>query len=358
MAYKWSWAFGSETPQELIDYGGWVFNSVGATFSANSNTIKHSYAGDASDRYSMGLRGGTYATTPFAVGGGEGWFSAYFWINSELDFQNYSFLTIKGLNSGYDIVIQCESATRTLKLQFGGGGTWFTASSPLGLAVDTWHHIGVKYNMTIEDKFSADVFINGTSEISGSRSGNANFDSEQSASFTLGGVLNGSLPTYGVYWSDLVAYDSQADPNPFGQFVTRVEPYFDSADSGTWAPDTNSGQESGPQATNLSGAVATSPVVAEADPLTGEYVRVQSRDLGTNLGLTSFDSFGFTSHLFASGSSATNIISKFKFGSPNPPFISGTAVIDGENAYAYASSGSTSWTSGSAVFLQAEISGS
>jgi hypothetical protein len=186
-------------------------------------------------------------------------------------------------------------------------------------------------------------------------------DAETTAYFKLGGARNVFVPTDSLLWSDIVIYDDLADPNPFGQLVTRIEPYFDqSATSGTWTPAANIGKAPGQQAENLSGSISTSPVVSEADPTTGEFVRVLSQDLGTNLGLQSFDSFGFTSHLFASGSSATNVISKFAFGAPGPPgtFTSGAAVIDGENAYAYASSGSTIYASGSTIYLQAEISGS
>jgi hypothetical protein len=354
MAYVWSWAFGPETGAELETYTSWDPSSTAATVMAPTNTITHTYTGDASDRYSMQIRGNGFLQSPVIMSG-SGWFSAYFYYNGTNNWSSFDLLQLWGPVSNYSIDLIARS-TKYFDLVIGGTQV-DTPSPPLSLADTTWHHLAVKYDMRTENIFSAEVFVDGVSIMSASRT-NSVFDAETTAYFKLGGVANANVPTDSLLWSDIVIYDDQLDPNPIGQFVSRIEPYFDSADSGTWAPDTNSGQEPGPQATNLSGAVATSPVVAEADPLTGEYVRVQSRDLGTNLGLTSFDSFGFTSHLFASGSSATNIISKFKFGSPNPPFISGTAVIDGENAYAYASSGSTSWTSGSAVFLQAEISGS
>ena len=100
----------------------------------------------------------------------------------------------------------------------------------------------------------------------------------------------------------------------------------------------------------------TTPVVAEATPTTGEFIRVKSQDIGTSLGLNSINSYGFTSHNFASGSSAINIIPKFQLDSG--VYVTGSSVIDGTDAYAYASSGSAAYVSGSIITFELQVSGS
>tara|TARA_Y100001938_G_scaffold137699_1_gene202285 strand:+ start:7811 stop:8926 length:1116 start_codon:yes stop_codon:yes gene_type:complete len=354
MAYKWSWAFGPETALELETYTPWDPSSTSTNDMAPSNTIKHTYVGDAGDRYSMGIRGNTFLLSPQTMLG-HGWFSAYFYYNGSTDWGGYDLLRINGPVSGQNIALHINGP-KSFNLQMRGYDVT-SSTDPLDLSDNTWHHVAVKYDMRNEDDWGAEVFVNGVSVMSGTRNDHY-LDAETTAFFSLGGAVNSNVPTDSIYWSDIVIYDDLTDPNPFGQFVTRVEPYFDVSESGSWTPASNPASTPGDQASDLSGTIGTSPVVSEADPLTGEFVRLGSQDLGTNLGLTSFNSFGFTSHLFASGSSATNILSNFKFDSPNPPYISGTAAVDGENAYAWASSGSTSLASGTLPYLQAEISGS
>ena len=358
MAYVWSWAFGPETAQELDDYTNWTPSSTTTTVIQPSNSIKHTYTGDNSDRYSIGVRSGNFISQNAMPA--FGWVSFYVYFDYTNTFTTDPLFKIFGPAANKNIELEGISSTRDLKLYINTD-TSFTSSVALNLAAGTWHHFGIKYDMRTTT-WTAEVFIDGVSKISGSNPNNGgNLDPETSTTISFGGLRNANLPTDGTYHSDIIFYDDQNDPNPFGQFVTRIEPYLDqSATSGTWTPAANILKAPGDQAENLSGSISTSPVVSEADPTTGEFVRVLSQDLGTNLGLPSFGSFGFTSHLFASGSSATNVISKFAVGAPGPPgtFTSGAGVIDGENAYAYASSGSTIYASGSTIYLQAEISGS
>lgn len=350
MAFKWSWAFGPETSTELNDYAGWDITNP-AQFQP-SQAIIHTYTGDAADRWAMQM---DYANAgilaPLGVAGARGWVGFYFYFNDPVnDFETRNLVEIEGPVSSLRSIDIRGEAGNNLQILIDSNTIAFAT---VGLAKDTWHHVAVKYDM-MNGVWGAELFVNGVSEASGSRT-SGNLKEETEANLRFNGLEDAGFYTM---LSDIVAYDELTDANPFGQLVTRIQPYFDVGESGSWTPGTDPFTNPGPQASNLSGAVATSPVVSETDPLTGEFVRIQSQDLGTNLGLTSFNSFGFTSHLFASGSSATNILSKFKFDSPNPPYIGGTAVVDGENAYAWASSGSTSLASGTLAFFQAEISGS
>lgn len=358
MAYVWSWAFGPETGAELNDYSPWDITSPTPNGQAPSNSIKHSYTGDTANRYAMGVRGQNgYHLRSESINGGSGWFSAYIYYNGTDLWDAYNLFTIGSAESTRVITAEATTGGKSIKMKVEGTQV---ATSSFVFTDQTWHHIGIKYDMTVDDNWGMEIFVDGNSILSGSRNWTG-LDPVSSAYISLGGVKNSVPPLNSIYWSDIIFYDDPLDSNPIGQFVSRIEPYLDqSATSGNWTPPANILKTPGDQAENLSGSISTSPVVSEADPTTGEFVRVLSQDLGTNIGLPSFGSFGFTGHLFASGSSATNVISKFAVGAPGPPgtFISGAPAIDGENAYAYASSGSTIYASGSTIYLQAEISGS
>jgi len=351
MAYKWSWAFGPETSTELNDLAQWEIINT-AQFQPSQATI-HTYVGDAADRWAMQMdysSGGMLA--PLSVGGGKGWIGFYFYFNDpDNDFEARNILEIEGPVSGpRDIWIT------------GAGGNGFTiwidsiqvaTAAGLGLQKDTWHHLAVKYDMTtgVSSHWGAELFINGVSVASGSRT-SGNLQEESVANFRFNALEDAGFYTM---LSDIVVYDELTDPNPYGQLVTRTGPTQDLSDSGSWTPASDGVTDA--QSANLTGQIATTPVVAEADPLTGEYVRVNTDILGTTLGLDSFNTYGVTAHLYASGSSATNIIAGIGH-NPAGPFTTGSAVVDGINAYAWTSSGSVGLVSGSSFVLNAEISGS
>jgi len=356
MAYKWSWAFGPETALELNDLAGWVFGSTNPSQFSSSQDIVHTYAGDAADRWALQMdytSGG--ARTPLQTGAGKGWAACYFYFNDPADdFEVRNLMEISGPNS----------SDRSIDIRGQSGNNFdiyidsnLISTSSLGLAKDTWHHVAVKYDMTIgtpsAGTWGAELFINGVSVSSGSRT-SSNLNQETGIHVYFNG-----LEIAGKYTmlSDIVFYDELTDPCPYGQLVTRTGPTTDVSDSGSWSPASGPGNL---QSTNLAGKISTTPVVSEAIPLTGEFVRVGTDILGTTLGLSSFDTYGVTAHLYASGSSTTNIIAGIGQDSPIIPLVTGSSVVDGENAYTWASATISSGTtaSGSSFILNAEISGS
>jgi len=363
MAYKWSWAFGPETALELNDLAQWQFGNTSPSLYSSSQDIIHTYTGDASDRWAlqMDYAGASGVRTPFQVGGGKGWVSFYFYFNDPVnDFEANKF------------IIQIAgplSADRFIGIQ-GAAGNSFTmimdnnlvATSSVSLAKDTWHNVSVKYDMTMGTPslgtWGAELFVNGISAASGSRtSANLNQETEIHA------IFNG-LEDAGKFTmlSDIIFYDSLSDPNPYGQFVTRTEVSLDVSDSGSWTPASNVGTNA--QANSLSGSIATTPVVAEANPLTGENVIVSQTSIATQLGITPVSVYGVTGHLFASGSSATNLICAVAESASASTFTAGTAVVDGENMYAWATAPTPApplvapWVGTDSIYLKAEVSGS
>jgi hypothetical protein len=354
MAYVWSWAFGPETAAELNSLTGWTITNTNTSYAQESNTIKHSYVGDQTDRHSFGLRGNGFAQTPTLLAP-RGYLSCYFYYNGTADWGNYEMLQIQGPTSDRQIELRGVTG-KTLTLKIGGTGVEFTSSAGHQFTDATWHHLGIKYDMLTDNgPWTTEIFADGVSLISGSTS-NSVLDAESDCQIWFGGVRNSTAPQDSIFWSDIILYDDHGDADPHGQYVSRIQPARDLSESGSWSPASNPVAIPGDQATRLSGAIATTPVVSEADPTTGEFVSIRADSLGSSLGLTSFNSYGFTAHLFASGSSATNLIPKFQNGAEAT--VVGTSVIDGINAYAWASSGSNSYVSSSLMRYEVEVSGS
>ena len=362
MALKWSWAFGPETALELNDLAQWQFSSTSPTIYSSSQDIIHTYTGDASDRWALQMdhaNGGV--TTPLKVGAGKGWVSFYFYFNDPAnDFEI----------SRRIIEIVGPISLKTIAIQAQGGNNFsiiinnsFIDQTSLGLAKDTWHNISIKYDMTMGTPslgtWGAELFVNGISAASGS---------------TTHGFIQPETEIYAVFnaledagkftmLSDIIFYDSLTDPIPYGNLVTRVEMDRDSSDTGSWTPASNTSTNA--QSANLSGSISTTPVVSEADPLDGENIIISSSlTIGAQLGITPTSIYGVTGHLFASGSSSTNLFSAVAQGSTPTNFTSGTAQIDGENMYAWVTAQIPSlpspnpWTAGSTIVLKAEVSGS
>lgn len=363
MALKWSWAFGPETALELQDLGGWNFNTTSPADIYPESSIIHSYTGDAADRYSLACEIGD-KNTPTNVGSVRGWAACYFYFNAPEEWQGYNILTIFGGISGREIDIR---ATTAGGLNIYIDNNLIDVGTVVGLQNFTWNHVAVKYDMfaggtpTVA-QWDAELYVNGVLSASGSRTSSNLKEEADTVHLRFSGLRNQNLPE-NTFFSDFVIYDSLSDPIPYGNLVTRVEMDRDSSDSGSWTPASNTGTNA--QSANLSGSISTTPVVSEANPLTGENIIISSSlTIAGQLGITPTSIYGVTGHLFASGSSSTNLFSALAQGTTPTNFTSGTAQIDGENMYAWVTAPVPSppspnpWTVGSTIVLKAEVSGS
>lgn len=363
MALKWSWAFGPETALELQDLGGWSFNTTNPADLYPESTIVHTYTGDAADRYSLACEVGD-KNTPLGVGSVRGWAACYFYFNSSAEWQTYDVFTVYGGNTGRGINIRGTTANGLnlyIDTVLVGAGT------VTGLQNNAWNHIAVKYDMfaggtAIAAKWDAELYVNGVLSASGSRESSIFKEEADTVHIRFEGLRNANLPD-NTFFSDFVIYDSLSDPIPYGNLVTRVEMDRDSSDSGSWTPASNTGTNA--QAANLSGSISTTPVVSEADPLDGENIIISSSlTIAGQLGITPDSIYGVTGHLFASGSSSTNLFSALASTATPTNFTSGTAQIDGENMYAWVTAPVPSppspnpWGTGAGIVLKAEVSGS
>lgn len=360
MALKWSWAFGPETALELQDLGGWSFNTTNPADLYPESTIVHTYTGDAVDRYSLACEIGD-KNTPLAVGSVRGWAACYFYFNSSAEWQGYNILTIFGGTSGREIDIRATTANG---FNIYIDNQLIDVGTVAGIQNYTWNHIAVKYDMfaggtpTVA-QWDVELYVNGVLSASGSRTSSNLKEEADTVHLRFSGLRNQNLPE-NTFFSDFVIYDSLSDPVPYGNLVTRVEMNRDSSDSGSWTPASNTSTNA--QAANLSGSISTTPVVSEANPLTGENIIISSsQTIAGQLGITPTSIYGVTGHLYASGSSSTNLFSAVaEVGAPTT-FISGATQIDGENMYAWVTAPTTPslpWDGGSTIILKAEVSGS
>tara|TARA_R110002110_G_C13344551_1_gene707974 strand:+ start:83 stop:1186 length:1104 start_codon:yes stop_codon:yes gene_type:complete len=367
MAYKWSWAFGAETALELNNLAQWTMGTTTPADVYPESTIVHTYMGDVADRYSLATEGDIHAGPKNGIGNVRGWAACYFYFNNASGFtsSNDIFRLIGPVSTG--LSTRRMISARALGgngLNLNVGGSIFIGSVT-GLQNFAWNHIALKYDMfsggtAVDAEWSAELYVNGVLSASGSRQ--ISFLKEEfDCYFELTAPSSANLPN-NTFFSDIVFYNSQADPNPYGQFVTRVEMDRDSSDSGSWTPASNTGTNA--QSANLSGSISTTPVVSEANPLTGENIIVSSsQTIAAQLGITPTSVYGATGHLFASGSSSTNLFSAVaEATAPGLPFTSGTTQIDGENMYAWVTAPTTpvgpAWVSSSTIVLKAEVSGS
>ena len=365
MALKWSWAFGPETLLELESLAGWDMKSTNPADGGPYSNIVHTYTGDAADRYSLGVEYGGFNSnnrTPLKVGNVRGWAACYMFTNDAGGFQDgYDVFEMAGpVSSGRRIGVR-TTAGNGLNMMMDG--SLIAVGTVSGLQNFTWNHIALKYDMyaggtpTVAT-WTAELYVNGVLSASGSRT-SSNLKEEFEPYMKFGGARNANQPD-NTYFSDFVTYDSQADPNPYGQFVTRTKVSLDVSDSGSWTPASNAGTNA--QANNLSGSIATTPVVAEASPLTGENVIVSQTSIATQLGITPTAIYGVVGHLFASGSSETNLFVGVAESASAGTFTTGTAVVDGENMYAWTSAPTTpaspAWVGTDSIYLKTEVSGS
>ena len=131
MAYVWSWAFGPETAQELDDYTNWTPSSTTTTVIQPSNSIKHTYTGDNSDRYSIGVRSGNFISQNAMPA--FGWVSFYVYFDYTNTFTTDPLFKIFGPAANKNIELEGISSTRDLKLYINTD-TSFTSSVALNLA--------------------------------------------------------------------------------------------------------------------------------------------------------------------------------------------------------------------------------
>ena len=360
MAYKWSWAFGPETALELQDLADWTMSTTAVSNIAPAQSPVHSYVGDATDRWAMGLRANIRAGAPIGSAAGKGWISFYIYYNHTNDWGSSAVLEILGTNSG--------GGNRSIDLQSKTGKSFDLIidgatedTSILGLADFTWHHIGVQYDMSIDNIWGANVYVNGVHVLSGTQN-DSNLDIETQPTVQFGGVLNASMPA-ALYISDLVFYDELTDANPIGQITSRVQIDGDVGEAGTWSPASDPAVSPGAQATNLSGTVATTPSVMNSTPSTNDYIQVsQSQTLATQLGISPTTFYGVTSHQYASGGSDIYLKAQVHDAAAPGASDTGSFTLVGENTYAFASAPDNpnggDWGTGDRLLFTSLLSGS
>ena len=314
MAVKWSWSFGAENNDDLIEMGWSVYDAGNTTFTTQSSSPIYTYPGSPAGRKSITFSQGVPLGAPPKTLSSEGWVSVSFYC-SDL-FHEYSTnmhaIKITDGGSGNSIKVYSDvSSAQTMILQVGNN---FDASGSVTVSQNDWHTISLQYSVT-GATWSARWYLDGaavgslTSEITGTPAASGNLP----MSIAGCSITNDFFTHYG----HIVSYDDWNDEGWKQVYVTRLQPTQDlgAATVGSWTAV----------------GAATSAEAVESPFNTSSYSSNSAASVGDKLGIgaavsdTIMDQlnilsgstiYGVTNHAFVTGSGASGSVGIGKVSSP------------------------------------------
>jgi len=350
MALKWSWAFGAETPANLITMG-WGVSSNPAHNAATSDASKvYTYDGSPT-RYSLGVdpdqrSNGIEIPAPASAGTTAGWVQVAILAEVAGGYENSAkpVIRVTGGLSGQRIEIT-HNGDGSLNLYVDG--SLKETTDPIDYT--SWRIVALQWDMSA-DPWKGRIYVDGvaaTAEYTDARA------AETSASIIVGGV--GPDTNAISYWlAQVIVWDDYADDGATPQYVTRVDATADGTSVGTWTPSTGSDDF----------AVVGSPFDAatyteEAAPSALDRVEVVTSTLSTALGVTPSSVAAVTAHTYSEGQAIT---ARAVVGDGGAGETSGTttAISPTTTTYAYATAdtaptSAAAWTGTDAVDLVYEV---
>ncbi len=336
MAIVWSWAFGAESTSTMSTYFGWTFNATNFTNNAVTGTgNEYTYSG-APTKYSWATSvyrradipvllpaSGTVACALKADGG------------SWKDDGGHPLFGVVGSTDGDDIRIQVkDNATNTMRIMIRGN-----EEATFTLTKSAWHYVSLTYDMTATT-FTAEVFVNGSSVASGSRTGGT---VQAGARIRFGGYVQSG----NALNAQFVAYDSatSAADAAVPYYVTRLAPNADNTGEtvGSWTP--SSGTDNF-DVTNENPYVNTD-FTTEPAPSSNDAVVTQVSNMPTQLNLPAgITVVAATNHTLSTGSGFDAHASvKDSAGS----YVDGSSITPDASTADYAYATVSSGLSGSSV---------
>ena len=353
MAVNWSWAWGSETALVLETSAGWDLSSTSAgniTPHVSGGAIEFSYVGSPT-RYSLNMKGTSWARTPLDIGAPQGWISGHFYLNNPAGFSQLQMLSVYS-TSGSRFIAAYSAVANTMKLYVDNV---FKEQTVATFPPQTWHHIALQYDMVggiapgLTTTWSGKIYVNGVA-VTGTQTDTSSV-SQVSSYFRITGTQSGGTIAQGTYWSGLVNYDDMADPGSTSRFVTRVSPTADVSESGSWSPASGGTA----QTTELASPLDAATTVTESTPATGENVVLNVNNLATQLGITP-NIYGVSAHGYADG---TGISLETAVGE-GVTYTTGSSVVAGTATYATATAPTKpaggNWAVTDTVLLKFEVS--
>ena len=342
MAVHWSWAFGAESGVTLQDHMGWTVSDTNPTNIRPESTADdvYTYAGSPT-RYSMACSAFRKVTFPAVSYIPQGWIATP--IKARASWYSNAAAPLMQITggSGTKIYVYCTnvgSGQMTLYIDTTLVGT-FT------LAVDAWHYMAIKYDQS-GTTWTADVYINGVSVLSGSAG--------SKPAETTGFFLSGGFATTHALIAQAVIYDWTGTGQEEAMFVTRCDSISDRAVTGTWTPSTGTDQFD-----VIDSPFSTATYTENASASVGDFLECRSSPLSaaTQLNLTGVTVRSVCTHDFSEG---TGVSVKASI-CDSTACASGSTVTPatGTTSYCFAVSDNQPaggvWQTGSSVIVRHEI---
>lgn len=296
---KWSWMFGPETSNQLVNEMGWARNQTSNNGPADD--FNYTYTGDpqmaADIRRSYILYSNYHVTTPAQTAAISGSISVPVYFNGTPQTNSDDLIFV--MNSSLGTAFEIES--------MAGGGFQLRVAGVIKETItgfpsaDNWTYLTLKYDMSTTP-YSAQMWINGSG--SGTTYTQASTPQTIDGSVRIQG-LNSSAGQFAAYFGQIATYSDWVDTET-PKYVTRVNPTVDinlgggEVTTGTWTPSVGTDNFA-----VLSGTFDSSTFTSNTGSATGDKVVCQvtgALGLITQLGTTPSVIDGITVHAWASGS--------------------------------------------------------
>jgi hypothetical protein len=303
MGICWSWAFGPESGATYVADLQWQTYST-SIISETAADYLYTYSGSLT-RYSAGFRGdATNIMRPpdKAVANwqpGSGGTELQGWVATPIKRDGLTTATGSRqliriqttTSSGAASTIDVESVSGTGVLQLRMSNI-FQGSSPV-LDLSVWNYLALKWDMTTTTH-TAEFFIDGVSQVSGSLAGRTGVISAVYFSLSAVGSANNR-------WliGQIIVYDDATDAGETPYYVTRVSPNADGTNVGTWNPTTTTDHASVTDPFNA--ATYTQEATPSPNDLVEVLINAGGNDIGTQLGITPSSVQNVTLHTYSTG---------------------------------------------------------
>ena len=296
MALKWSWAFGGETPAQMIAMGWGLSSNAAHNATTSDPAYQYTYTGSPT-RYSLGIdpdqhTSGVDLPAPACAGVTQGWVQVAVKADVASGYDTGSKSVIRVVGSGSGTVIEVYyNPDGSLVLEVDNN---FKAStSPFDFS--TWKVVALQWDMSA-DPWRARLWVDGvavTAEFTDART------AQTGASIAVA-PPGPDTNAISAWIAQVIVWDDYADSGANPYYVTRVEPTSDGTNIGTWTPSTGADDF----------AVVDSPFddttyTEESAPSALDRVEVTTSSLGTATGVTPASVQGVTAHGFSEGQAIT-----------------------------------------------------
>lgn len=236
MGIKWSWSFGEENNDDLLEMGFDVYDFGNTFWTTQSALPLYTYPGSPAGRKSLTLNRDVPLITVPGAASAEGWVAVSFYCSETFNEfgDNAHAIRVKDNNSGKSIKVYSnvdDSQTMVLEVD-----NTFDPSGSITVSQNDWHTIALQYSMT-GNVWSARWYLDGAAVGSLTTDVTNTPATEEALQLSIAGC--GNTNNLGTHYGHIVTYDDWNDNGWQQVYVTRVQPtdgLGGTENVGTWAP--------------------------------------------------------------------------------------------------------------------------